>query len=44
MIPLPRFAADGLLDYAGMAAGLVFSFALFQPVADQIEQAISRRG
>ena len=43
MIPLPRFTADGLLDYGAMAIGLVVGFALFRPVADNLEKAIGRQ-
>jgi hypothetical protein len=42
MIPLPRFTADGLLDYAALAIGLVVGFSLFSPVADQVEKALAK--
>ena len=43
MIPLPRFTADGLLDYAGLALGLSVGFALLRAPAHSVEQAISKR-
>jgi hypothetical protein len=43
MIPLPRFTADGLLDYGALAIGLVVGFALFRPVADNIQKAVSKQ-
>jgi hypothetical protein len=43
MIPLPRFTADGLLDYAGLAIGLVLGFALFQQPANALESAIAKQ-
>jgi len=43
MIPIPRFTADGLLDYAGLALGLSVGFALLRGVGASVEQAISKR-
>ena len=40
---LPRLTGAGLLDYMGLAAGLVVGFGLFSAPADQIGQAISKR-
>ena len=42
MIPMPKASAMGVLDYAGLALGLVLGFALFQGPADQISKAISK--
>ena len=43
MIPIPRFTAAGLLDYAGLALGLSVGFALLRGVGASVEQAISKR-
>ena len=43
MIPIPRFTADGLLDYAGLALGLSVGFALLRGVGASVEEAISKR-
>jgi hypothetical protein len=43
MLPLPRFTADGLLDYAGLAIGLSIGFALLRGPAHSVEEAISKR-
>ena len=42
-LALPRFTADGLLDYAGLAIGLSIGFALLRGVGASVEQAISKR-
>jgi len=41
---LPDFSGAGLLDYAGLAIGLVLGFSLFQAPADQLQGAISKQG
>jgi hypothetical protein len=40
---LPRLTGDSLLSYAAFAAGITFGFVLLQPVADQVQAAISRK-
>ena len=42
-LALPRFTADGLLDYMGLAIGLTIGFSLLRPVGEQVQQAISKR-
>ena len=43
LMMLPRFTADGLLDYMGLAIGLTIGFSLLRPVGEQVQQAISKR-
>jgi len=42
-IVLPRFTADGLLDYFGLAIGLSVGFAILTAPAKAVEDAISRK-
>ena len=42
-IVLPRFTADGLLDYFGLAIGLSVGFAILTNPAQAVEEAISRK-
>ena len=42
-LALPRFTADGLLDYMGLAIGLTIGFSLLRPVGEQVQTAISKR-
>jgi hypothetical protein len=39
---LPDLSAAGLVDYAGMAIGLVLGFSILQAPMDQLEKAISK--
>ena len=39
---IPRFTGAGLLDYGGMALGLIVGFALFQQPMDALRDAIKK--
>ena len=41
---LPKPSFTGVLDYFAFAAGLTVGVALFKPLADGIESAISSKG
>ncbi len=41
---LPRPSFMGVIDYMAFAAGLTIGVALFKPLADGIETAISSKG
>jgi|TARA_R110002051_G_scaffold158575_1_gene229915 hypothetical protein len=40
---LPRLSADSLLSYFAFAAGITVGMVLLQPVASQVQDAISRK-
>ena len=39
---LPKLTADSLLGYFAFAAGITVGMGLLQPVADQVQSAISK--
>ena len=39
---LPRFTADGLVDYLGIVVGITVAAALVKPIASQLQSAISK--
>jgi hypothetical protein len=39
---IPRFTGAGLVDYAGMALGLVVGFSIFKMPMDQLRDAIKK--
>ena len=39
---IPRFTGAGLVDYAGMALGLVVGFAIFQQPMGAVRDAIKK--
>ena len=40
---LPKLTADSLLGYFAFAAGITVGMVLLQPVATQVQEAISRK-
>lgn len=39
---LPKLTGDSILSYMAFATGITIGFVLLQPVADQLESAISK--
>ncbi len=42
-IPFPRPSVMGIADYLGLAVGLAVGFAVFTPIAGEIQSRLARK-